>query len=69
MHKALATPTADPKFKAEMLSYDDVCEAADAARILAERAFARLKTNAANTSDDKCAAAERLLARRKSALL
>ncbi len=65
MHKALATPTADPKFKAEALSYDDVCEAADAARILAERAFARLKTNAANTSDDKRAAAERLLARRE----
>lgn len=26
MHKALATPTADPAFKAEVLSFDDICE-------------------------------------------
>jgi maltose alpha-D-glucosyltransferase/alpha-amylase len=65
MHKALATPTADPKFKAETLTFDDVREAANAARLLAERAFGRLRTAAANTSDDKCAPAERLLARRE----
>jgi maltose alpha-D-glucosyltransferase/alpha-amylase len=65
MHKALAMATADPQFKSEALTFDDVCEAADAARVLAERAFARLRTNTANTSEDKGAAAERLLARRE----
>jgi maltose alpha-D-glucosyltransferase / alpha-amylase len=65
MHKALATPTADPAFKAETLTFDDVCEAADTARILAERAFTRLRTVIANTSEDKRATAEQLLARRE----
>ena len=65
MHKALATPTDDPAFQAETLTFDDVCEAADRARILAERAFARLKTIIANLAEDKGAATERLLARRE----
>ena len=65
MHKALAAPTADPAFKAEALTLDDVRETAEAARILAKRAFARLRTIAANASGDEHAGAERLLARRQ----
>jgi maltose alpha-D-glucosyltransferase / alpha-amylase len=65
MHKALAAPTADPAFKAEALTFDDVRETADAARILAKRAFARLRTTAANASGAEHAGAERLLARRE----
>ena len=65
MHKALATPTADPAFKAETLTFDDVCEAADTARMLAERAFTRLRTVIANVSEDKHPTAEQLLARRE----
>ncbi|MCI0466610.1 MAG: putative maltokinase, partial [Beijerinckiaceae bacterium] len=64
MHKALATPTADPAFKAEALTFDDVRESADAASILAKRAFARLRTIAAN-SNDASRGAERLLTRRQ----
>ncbi|MGH6934938.1 MAG: putative maltokinase, partial [Methylocella sp.] len=64
MHKALATPTADPAFKAEALTFDDVRESADAASILAKRAFARLRTIAAN-SNGASRGAERLLARRQ----
>ncbi len=65
MHKALAAPTADPAFKAEALTFDDVRETADQARILAKRAFARLRTIAANTNGGKRAGSERLLARRQ----
>jgi len=65
MHKALAAPTADPAFKAEALTFDDVRETADAARILAKRAFTRLRMIAANTSGGKRTGAERLLARRQ----
>ena len=65
MHKALAAPTADPAFKAEALTFNDVRETADAARILAKRAFTRLRMIAANTSGGKRTGAERLLARRQ----
>ncbi|MDQ6867745.1 MAG: maltose alpha-D-glucosyltransferase [Pseudomonadota bacterium] len=65
MHKALAAATADPAFKAEALTFDDVRKTADAARILAKCAFARLRTIAANTSGGKRTGAERLLARRQ----
>jgi maltose alpha-D-glucosyltransferase/alpha-amylase len=65
MHKALAAPTADPAFKAEALTLDDVRKTAEAARILAKRAFARLRTIAANTSRGKRTGAERLLVRRQ----
>jgi maltose alpha-D-glucosyltransferase / alpha-amylase len=65
MHKALAAPTADPAFKAEALTFDDVRKTGEAARILAKRAFARLRTIAANTSGRKRTGAERLLARRQ----
>ena len=65
MHKALAAPTTDPAFKAEALTFDDVRKTADAATILAKRAFARLRTIAANTSGGKRTGAERLLARRQ----
>jgi maltose alpha-D-glucosyltransferase/alpha-amylase len=65
MHKALATPTADPAFKAEPLTFDDVREAADEARIMAGHAFTRLRTVAANASEDKRAQAEHFLARRE----
>jgi maltose alpha-D-glucosyltransferase / alpha-amylase len=65
MHKALAAPTADPAFKAEALAFDDVRKTGEAARILAKRAFARLRTIAANTSGGKRIGAERLLSRRQ----
>jgi maltose alpha-D-glucosyltransferase/alpha-amylase len=65
MHKALAAPTADPAFKAEALTFGDVRDTADAARILAKRAFTRLRMIAANTSGGKRTGAERLLARRQ----
>ncbi|MGC2225301.1 MAG: maltose alpha-D-glucosyltransferase [Methylocella sp.] len=65
MHKALATPTADPAFQAEPLTFDDVCEAADTARIMAMHAFKRLLSVATNASGDKRAQAERLLARQE----
>jgi maltose alpha-D-glucosyltransferase / alpha-amylase len=65
MHKALSAPTSDPAFKAETLTFDDVCEAADTARIMAEHAFTRLRTVPTNASADKHAQAERLLARRE----
>jgi maltose alpha-D-glucosyltransferase / alpha-amylase len=65
MHKALATPTSDPAFKAEALTLDDVRETADAARILAMRAFKRLLKVATYASEDKRAQAERFLARRE----
>ncbi|MGH6842638.1 MAG: alpha-glucosidase C-terminal domain-containing protein, partial [Methylocella sp.] len=66
MHKALATPTADPVFQAEPLTFDDVCEAADTARIIAMHAFKRLLSVATNASEDKRRAqAERLLARQE----
>ncbi|MGH6845432.1 MAG: alpha-amylase, partial [Methylocella sp.] len=68
MHKALATPTADPAFKSEALTLDDVRETAEAARILAKAAFVRLRTIAARASGDKRAAADRLLARRQDCL-
>ncbi|MGH6857803.1 MAG: alpha-amylase, partial [Methylocella sp.] len=68
MHKALATPTADPAFKSEALTLDDVRETAEAARILAKSAFVRLRTIAASASGDKRAAADRLLARRQECL-
>ncbi|MGH6823680.1 MAG: alpha-glucosidase C-terminal domain-containing protein, partial [Methylocella sp.] len=68
MHKALATPTADPAFKSEALTLDDVRETAEAARILAKAAFVRLRTIAASASGDKRAAADRLLARRQECL-
>ncbi|MGA9213801.1 MAG: alpha-amylase, partial [Methylocella sp.] len=63
MHKALAAATADPAFKAEALTFDDVRETADAVKILAKRVFTRLRTIAATTSGGKRAGAERLLAR------
>jgi maltose alpha-D-glucosyltransferase / alpha-amylase len=63
MHKALATLTADPAFKAEALTLDDVRQSTDRARDLAKRAFARLRKIGAKTSDDIRAGAERLLAR------
>jgi predicted trehalose synthase len=44
MHMALATPCADRAFKAEELSLDDIRVAAEATRILAGRAFARVRT-------------------------
>ena len=65
MHNALATPTADPAFQAEPLTFDDVCEAADTARNMAMRAFKRLLSVATNASEDKRAQAERLLARQE----
>ena len=65
MHKALATPTDDPAFQAEPLTFDDVCEAADTARIMAMHAFKRLLSVATNASEDKRAQAERLLARQE----
>jgi maltose alpha-D-glucosyltransferase/alpha-amylase len=65
MHKALATPTADPAFQAEPLTFDDVCEAADTARIMAMHAFKRLLSVATNASEDKRVQAERLLARQE----
>ncbi len=65
MHQALAAPAADPAFKAEALTLDDVRETADAARTLAKRAFARLRTIAAKASVEKHAGTERLLARRQ----
>ncbi|TPV97686.1 MAG: Trehalose synthase/amylase TreS [Beijerinckiaceae bacterium] len=65
MHKALSAPTSDPAFKAETLTFDDVCEAADTARIMAEHAFTRLRTVPTNASADKHAQAERLLARQE----
>jgi maltose alpha-D-glucosyltransferase/alpha-amylase len=65
MHKALAAPTADPAFKAEALTFDDVRESADAARITAMHAFKRLLSVATNASEDKRAQAERLLARQE----
>jgi maltose alpha-D-glucosyltransferase / alpha-amylase len=64
MHKALAATTVDPAFKAEELSFDDVLETADAASVLAKRAFARLRTIAAN-SNGGSRGAERLLTRRQ----
>src|SRR5579875_663440 len=65
MHKALASPTSDPAFQAEMLTLDDVCEAADQARISAERAFGRLRTRIASASEEKRALSEQLLARQE----
>jgi maltose alpha-D-glucosyltransferase/alpha-amylase len=65
MHKALATPTADPAFQAEPLTFDDVCEAADTARSMAMHAFKRVLSVATNASGDKRAHAERLLARQE----
>jgi maltose alpha-D-glucosyltransferase/alpha-amylase len=65
MHKALATLTADPGFKAETLTFDDVRQSAYEARDLAKRAFARLRTIAANPRDDARVGAEALLARRQ----
>jgi maltose alpha-D-glucosyltransferase / alpha-amylase len=68
MHMALATPCADPAFKAEELSLDDIRMTAETAGILAERAFARLRTIAVSFSGDKRAGAERLLARQQECL-
>ena len=68
MHKALAAPTADPAFKAETLTFDDVRQSAAEARDLAKRAFARLRTIAADDNEDKRAQAERLLVRRQECL-
>jgi maltose alpha-D-glucosyltransferase / alpha-amylase len=68
MHMALATPCADPAFEAEELSLDDVRMAAEAAKTLAERAFARLRIIAASFSGGKRTGAERLLARQQECL-
>ncbi len=68
MHKALATPTTDPGFKAEPLTLDDVRQSADEARALAKRAFARLRKIGPETSKQTRATAERLLARRQECL-
>jgi maltose alpha-D-glucosyltransferase/alpha-amylase len=65
MHKALATLTTDPAFKAEALTFDDVRQSTDRARDLAKRAFARLRKIGAKTSDDIRAGARHLLARRQ----
>ncbi|MGH6629534.1 MAG: hypothetical protein ACREB3_07360, partial [Burkholderiales bacterium] len=68
MHIALATPCADPAFKAEALTLDDVRAVAESARSLAKRAFPRLRTIAASFSGVKRADAERLLGRRQECL-
>ncbi|MGH6830617.1 MAG: alpha-amylase, partial [Methylocella sp.] len=68
MHVALATPCADPAFKAEALTLDDVRAVAESARSLAKRAFPRLRTIAASFSGVKRADAERLLGRRQECL-
>ncbi len=65
MHKALATPTDDPKFKAETLTFADVREAGESAKSLADRAFSRLQAIAADLSEDRRVPAERLLSRRQ----
>jgi maltose alpha-D-glucosyltransferase/alpha-amylase len=44
LHKALATPTDDPAFKAEPLTEDDLAAAAADARTFAAKAFARLRS-------------------------
>jgi maltose alpha-D-glucosyltransferase/alpha-amylase len=68
MHIALASPSDDPAFAAEALTFDDVRETAAAARGLAKQAFARLRALAASLSGDKRARAKRLLARRQECL-
>lgn len=65
MHKALATPTEDPQFKAEALTFADVRAAGEEAKSLADRAFSRLQTIAADLSEDRRVPAERLLGRRQ----
>jgi maltose alpha-D-glucosyltransferase / alpha-amylase len=65
MHKALATPTTDPAFKAEPLTFDDVRQSADETRALAKRAFARVRKIGADANAGTRAVAERLLARRE----
>jgi maltose alpha-D-glucosyltransferase/alpha-amylase len=68
MHKALATHTDDPAFKAEPLSLADVQQEVEEARDLAGRVFARLQRLDSAASEETKAAAERLLYRRQDCL-
>jgi maltose alpha-D-glucosyltransferase / alpha-amylase len=68
MHKALATPCADPAFEAEALTLDDVRETVEAAKALARQAFAALRTIAASATGEKAAGAKRLFARQQECL-
>jgi maltose alpha-D-glucosyltransferase/alpha-amylase len=68
MHKALATPTDDPAFKAETLSLADVQQEVEEVRDLAGRVFARLQRLDGEASKETKAETERLLDRRQDCL-
>jgi maltose alpha-D-glucosyltransferase / alpha-amylase len=65
MHIALATRCDDPAFKVEPLSLDEVRIGVQALRLLAGRAFKRLRSVAASFTGAKREDAERLLGRRE----
>jgi maltose alpha-D-glucosyltransferase/alpha-amylase len=68
MHKALATPTDDPAFCAETLTFADVRGTVEEVKSSAARAFERLAQIDSTASHDVGAAAEKLLARRAACL-
>ena len=65
MHIALATPCDDPAFKGEPLPHNDVRTSAQELRLLAERAFKRLRSATASFTGSKREDAERLFGRKQ----
>ncbi len=66
LHKALATPTDDLAFKAEVLTEEDVAHTASDARGFAAKAFARLRTALETLSDTARPVVEALAARQQA---
>ncbi len=64
MHQALASPTSDPAFQAEPLTYADVRETVARAREAASRGFARLEALGKGAGEAALADIERLIGRR-----